>query len=147
MSQNDTKEMGFHWESEPVSKVFGENNHSDKRVVNPQAQIAVMDNVAKFDAAFPGLILALQDGSSLRVRCQAVGRKFDGKDLEANRTAVLAMMRGTRASVTITRRPLPNGQMYQGHDEAEYRQLVTVAYVDLGIDEDKAIELAKLLPF
>lgn len=150
MLQNDTIDyasMGIRWESEDVAIVYGENQ-SDKRIVNTVAQIAVMTDVALFDATFPGYILASSNGTSLRVMCQRVGRKFDGKDIEANRKAVLDAIRGTRAkSGTTVRRPLPDGTFYTGSDEVEFRRQYAALLVDLGTPGTLALTIADKLPW
>ncbi len=150
MSQNDTIDyasMGIRWESEDVAVVYGENQ-SDKRVVNSAAQIAVMTDVALFDATFPGFILASSNGTSLRVMCQRVGRKFSGKDIDANRKAVLDAIRGTRAKGGVTiRRAMPDGTFYHGSDETEFRQLYAALLVDLGTPGELALTIAARLPW
>lgn len=147
MSQNDTLDyeaMGIRWDSEAVAQVYGDNQ-SDKRIVNNAAQIAVMVDVQKFEAAFPGYILSMSDGTSLRVACQRIGRKFGGKDIEKNREAVLAHLRGvrTRTSPTTVRRNLPDGTFYTGTNETEYRAQYMALLVDAGCPGDVAQNIAR----
>lgn len=149
MSHTDTEYagMGIRWESEDVAIVYGDNQ-SDKRVVNEAAQIAVMTDVALFNAAFPGFILASSNGTSLRVICQRVGRKFNGKDIEANRKAVLDSIRGTRAKgLPQTKRAMPDGTFYHGNNEQEFRGLYAAALVDLGTPGELALAIAARLPW
>ena len=150
MSHTDTQyeEMGIRWESEDVSIVYGENQ-SDKRIVNSAAQIAVMSDVDKFRATFgDGYILSMSNGTSLRVMCQRIGRKFNGKDIEGNRKAVLDAIRGARATRTTTsKRPMPDGTFYHGADENEFRQLYAGMLVDLGTPGELALAIAKRLPW
>lgn len=149
-SQNDTDyaAMGLRWESEDVSVVYGDNQ-SDKRVVNAAAQIAVITDIDLFRATFGDtFLLAMSDGTSLRVGCQRVGRKFNGKDIEANRKAVLDYIRGVRAKGASTpKRGLPDGTFYHGSDETEYRQKYTVALVDLGTPAELALAISARLPW
>lgn len=154
MSQNqtaaqfdDTFDGAIRWESEAVATVYGDNQ-SDKRTVNAAAQIAVMQDVQKFEVAFPGYILQSSDGTSLRVACQRIGRKFNGKDVEGNRKAVIAHLQGVRASRTqIVRRALPDGTFYTGTDEVEFRQTYAAALVDAGVDSSIALGISKALPW
>lgn len=151
MLQNDTLDyeaLGIRWESEEVAQVYGENQ-SDKRTVNSAAQIAVMTDVEKFDKAFPGYILAMSDGTSLRVSCQRIGRKFDGKDIPANRQAVLEHLKGIRrkGSPAQVKRPLPNGKFFLGTEETAYRAEYTAALVDAGVESGLALQIAKALPW
>lgn len=150
MNTLDYEALGIKWETESVSRVFGPNQ-SDKQEVNDAAQIAVMTDVARFDAAFPGYILAMSNGTSLRVKCQSIGRKFNGRteaDREANRAAVMASLKGVRIRATSApKRPIPGGEYYHGTNETEYRQLCLAAYVDQGFDSAVASKLVALLPF
>ena len=140
-------EMGIRWESEEVSVVYGDNQ-SDKRIVNSAAQIAVITDLDKFRATFGDtFLLAMSDGTSLRVGCQRIGRKFDGKNIEGNRKAVLDYIRGTRSRGTTTRRPLPDGTFYHGTDEVEFRQLYAAKLVDLGTPATLALTISDRLPW
>lgn len=150
MSQDTTDytRMGIRWETEAVSKVFGPN-HSDKRTVNPAAQIAVIEDLDLFRAEFgDDYILGMSDGTSTRVLCQRVGRKFDGKDVEGNRRAVLDAMRGVRAKGRpAPRRPMPDGTFWHGTDEMEYRQAYIALLVDAGTPANVATALGNRLPW
>lgn len=143
ITDNGCAEYGFRWESEPVQTQAGPNG-SDRKPVNLAAQIAVIVDVATFEATFPGYILAMADGTSLRVSCQRIGRKFDGRDIPGNRRAVVEHLTGLRAKATRTvKRGLPNGTFYTGTDETEYRQQYAAALVDAGVDGEIAIGIAR----
>jgi len=149
-SQNDTP-LGYHWVSEPVSLVYGDNQ-SDKRIVNDAAQILVIDDIEAWRANFgDAFLLATANGTSPRVICQRVGRKAQfhgGRNIEANRTAVLAAVAGIRASGTSTvRHALPDGTFYHGLDETEFRQLYAAGLVDAGVDGGIATALAARIAF
>lgn len=147
-AQNDDTFGGaITWESEDVAIVYGDNQ-SDKRVVNTAAQIAVMADVDLWRAQFgDAYILASSNGTSLRVACQRIGRKFNGKDIPANRRAVIDHIRGirVRGSTTKTVRDLPDGTKYDGTNEVEYRQLYGAALVDAGVDGNIAQNIARQL--
>ncbi len=143
ITDNGCAEYGFRWESEPVQTQAGPNG-SDRKPVNRVAQIAVIENVEKFEAAFPGYILAMADGTSLRVSCQRIGRKFNGRDIAGNRRAVVEHLTGLRAKASRTvKRGLPDGTFYTGTDETEYRQAYAAALVDQGVDGDLAMGIAR----
>lgn len=152
MSQNETLDydaMGIRWETEPVSRTFGENQ-SDKRIVNPSAQILVIEDIDKFRATFgDDFLLATANGTSPRVICQRIGRHdrfHNGRDIEGNRAAVLNAVRGTRNTLkAVTRHPLPDGTFYHGTDETEYRQLYMAGLVDAGVPTGIAQNLAKVM--
>lgn len=147
----DTPEtFGCRWETEAVSAVFGENNQSDKRVVNPTAQILVIVDLDVFRATFGDkFLIAMSDGTSLRVICQRIGRKHNGKDNTANRKAVIDSINGirTRGASVTTKRPLPNGTFYHGTDETEYRQSYIAALVELDTPVTLAQAIVARLPF
>ena len=139
------QEYGFHWESETVQTQAGPNG-SDRHPVNTAGQIAVMDDVEKFNQAFPGYLVAMADGTSCRVSCQRIARKFNGKDIPGNRKAVVDHLTGVRVRTTSTvRRSLPNGQVYSGTNETEFRQLYAAALVDSGVDGTLAVQIANTI--
>lgn len=143
----DPADFGIRWESEEVSVQFGDHA-TDRRVVNPASQIAVITDLDKFRAKFGDqFLLAMSDGTSLRVACQRIGRKFDGKNIEANRKAVLDHIAGVRMKSSSTRRPLPDGTFYHGTDENEFRQKYALMLVDLGTPGELALTIAKRLPW
>ncbi len=150
ISDNECAQYGIRWETEAVAKVFGENNQSDKRPVNTSAQIAVIADIDAFRAAFgDAYILASSNGTSLRVMCQRIGRKFSGNDILANRRAVIHAIQGVRVSGarTTVRHDLPNGTTYAGTNETEYRQMYAAMLVDMGADGTLALTLAKNHPW
>lgn len=143
ITDNGCQEYGFKWSAETVSRDHGPNA-SDRRPVNNKAQIVVIFDVAKFEAAFPGYLLKCANGTSPRVECQRIGRKFTGNDIPGNRRAVVSHMMGSRVKLArIVSRPLPDGKTYTGTDETEYRQMYAAALVDAGVDGPLAVEIAR----
>lgn len=139
------QEYGFSWSGESVQEQAGPNG-SDRAPVNTAAQIAIMTDVEKFHQAFPGYLVAMADGTSLRVSCQRIGRKFSGKDIPGNRKAVVDHLTGVRVRTTsAVRRSLPNGQVYTGTNEVEFRQLYAAALVDSGVDGNIAAQIARTI--
>ena len=145
----DTVEHGYTWETEAVSMVFGENNQSDKRIVNDAAQILVITDLDKFRSEFgDAFILAMADGTSVRVMCQRIGRKFKKGQADLNQVAVINAIKGVRTrSATSVRRPLADGTFYLGTDETEYRAKYAASLVDSGVDASLAVTISNRLPF
>lgn len=141
MTQNETTSardwsaIGLDWTTEGVSEVFGENNQSDKRIVNAKAQMPVVTDLAKFrdhfgDDCFLGW---LNSSNSLRVRAQSIGRKHKASlGIEANREAVYNAIRGVR-NAPVRSAPF---------DRAAFIGTYTAALIDKGIDAALARQLA-----
>lgn len=156
MSRNWT-DLGIVWESSPVSERIGSNDTS--KVVIGLAEIPQLSDVAKaIDAGLSDAILAGCNGTSWRVSAQDVGRSFlkaDGKRMadgtykitdeqrEALRERVFNRIKGLRSpggsrTVTVTVHNLPNGTVFNGSDETEYRQAFAATLIDMGVPSDAA---------
>jgi hypothetical protein len=144
----DTLEHGYTWESEAVSKRFGPND-SDKRIINDAAQILVINDLDKFRVEFgDSFLIAMADGTSVRVMCQRVGRTFKSGEVAANQAAVINAIKGVRTrGATIPKRPLADGTFYHGTNETEYRAKYAASLVDAGVDGSLALTIAARLPF
>lgn len=145
-------DVGLGWTAEDVSKVFGENNASDKRVI-ATAQLPVVKDLDKLKAAGVDVLAWLNASNSMRVRAQAIGRKAKkNADVETLRESVFSALKGVRMTasgrvVEIVKRPLPDGSMYDGTDENEYRQAYAAALVDSGVDATVALQIATQVAF
>lgn len=145
ITDNGCDEYGFHWEAETVQTQAGPNG-SDRSPVNTAAQIAVMTDVEKFNQAFPGYLIAMADGTSLRVACQRIGRKFSGKDIPGNRKAVMDHLTGVRIRTTGPAAiPLPDGTKYAGRDLDGFRAAYLSALLNLGTDPQVAHNISKVV--
>jgi len=138
--------IGINWIAEPVSEVFGENNQSDKREV----AIAQLPQIIDIDKAAKGginILNWLNASNSMRVRAQAIARSHQTLKPDAMREMVFAALLGQRAAggsrtTVITIRNLPDGKVYDGNDEIEFRQLFMAALIDMGVDGAMAREKA-----
>lgn len=150
-TQIDWAARGITWSVEPVSKVYGENNQSDKRVLG-DAQILVVNDLEKFRAEYgDACVLGVMDGTSIRVMSQDVNRSGLAKGLgvEEIRSRIDARLRGTRnrpVGGVVTKEVLvyllPNGQKFEGTTLVEYQQQYLAALVDAGVDSAVARTLA-----
>jgi hypothetical protein len=150
ISDEFASEYGIRWETESVAKVFGDNNQSDKRAVNANAQIAVMTDVGLFRQAFGDeYIIGSSDGTSLRVSCQRIGRKFDGRNIPDNRREVINHILGVRAkgNTRQVRHGLPDSTWHVGTDQNAYIATYAAQLVDKGIPGDMALTIAKGMPW
>jgi hypothetical protein len=66
---NDTSAYGFTFELGALGKGTGPD-----KIMYPAQPLLKVTDVAKFDAAFPGVILAHSDGQSIRVHAQRIAR-------------------------------------------------------------------------
>ena len=144
----ECERYGIRWETEKVSERHGPND-SDKAICNSHAQIAVMTDVALFHASFPTYILVMSDGTSMRVSCQRVARKFTGKDIPGNRRGVIDHILGIRAKghSPQPRHGLPDGTWYGGTDQNTYIAEYAAQLIDSGVDGGIALNIAKRLPW
>ena len=143
--------IGLSWLAEDVSKVFGENNASDKRVV-ATAQLPVVTDLDKLAAGGVDILAWLNASNSMRVRAQAIARKNPKADPEKMRELVFSALQGVRMGVAgrtveIIKRALPDGNFYTGTDENEYRSQYAAALVDKGVDSDVALTIATTVAF
>lgn len=146
MGARDWSAIGIVWESDDVSEVFGENNQSDKRVV-ATAQLPRIIDLDKAAKAGVNILAWLNASNSMRVRAQAIARATEGKlDVEALRERVFAALLGQRATATgrtVVKRNLPDGTIYEGDSEVDFRQLFALALVEMGVPSDVATEKAR----
>lgn len=143
IAQIDWAARGITWAEEEVSKVFGENNQSDKRVIG-LAQIPVVVDLDLFRKEYgDACVLGILDGTSIRVMAQDVSRTGLTKGIakEEIRARVDARLRGVRnrpTGGTVTKEVLvyllPNGQKFEGSTLVEYQQQYIAALVDAGVD-------------
>lgn len=154
MTENDYAEMGIRFDTEEVSKQRGD--HASDRVVIGSAQICVVNDLDKFRTAFSdATILGILDGTSIRVLSQDVSRRnLDKgvKDAAVLQTAIINRLRGVRnasgggtRTVTITKvlTRLPEGQLYEGTDEAEFQAAYAAQLVDAGVPTEAALAIAR----
>lgn len=148
MSQN-WESFGISWESEVVSRQNGPNK-TDRVAFHTHAQIPKIADYDKFVDHFgkPAVLAMFNASNSIRVRAQAVNRGLienGEKDTDKLRQAVYNAMRGVRATaspIQVRVYTLPNGQLYNGQDVTEYRQLYASALVEAGVDASVAIVIA-----
>lgn len=150
MTTRDWAAIGLGWVTEPVSKVFGDNNQSDKRKV-ADAEIPQVLNIDLLAAAKVDVLGWLNASNSMRVRAQAIARTHKGT-AEELREKVFQALLGQRnvtggRTVTIVKRPLPDGTMYEGTDENEFRQMYAASLVDQGVDATVALSIATTVAF
>lgn len=146
---NNYDELGIRFDLEEVAKQSGDNR-SDKVTFNRKAPIVIVTDVTKFREAFGDeTILAVFDGTSIRVKSQAIARRMlaKGADEAAIREANVNMLRGVRnatrgGTTVVTKYALPNGETYSGTDANEYQQLFAAALVDAGVDATTALAIA-----
>lgn len=146
----DWAAIGINWITEPVQKQHGDH-YTDRHVVGNAElpQIADIDLVAKSGVS---ILAWLNASNSMRVRAQAIARTHKGT-AEELREKVFAALLGQRQSgfgtktITVVKRPLPNGEMYEGTDENEFRQLYAAALVDSGVNADVALQIATTITF
>lgn len=153
-------EIGLDWAAEEVMKQFGENNQSDKRIVGV-AQLPIVTDIDKLGASGVDVLAWLNSSNSLRVRAQALGRSSKlpknaaDEKVEQLREKVYSAMLGVRMSggrvveriVTVVEKRLPDGTIYKGESEEEFRAAFAAALIDLGVESAKALEMAKLVEF
>jgi len=144
MSARNWQEMGIKWLEEKVSRMAG----TTKVEIRGMAQIPHIENLELAIAHFGAeRVMEWVNGTSLRVTAQAVNRaNLPEVTGEALRELIYQRMMGTRVrSVgrrTVKVYTLPNGTQYTGEDLVEYRQLFVAALVDMGVDNEKAIQMA-----
>ncbi len=148
MSQN-WESFGISWTSETVSRQNGPNK-TDRVAYSTPAQLPQVADYDKFVAHFgkPAVLAMVNASNSIRVRAQAVCRGLlenGERDADKLRQAVYNAMRGVRAQaspIQVRVYTLPNGQMYNGTDVTEYRQMYAAALVEAGVPADVAVNLA-----
>lgn len=151
---------GIVWETSDVSRQHGPNK-SDRAVIGTAEIPKVVDMAKAIDAGLGDAMLAGINGTSWRVTAQDVSRRYieatpkDKRNKDDLRKLVYDRLRGIRARVVggrveyveVVKRPLPDGTMYDGTDEVEFRQLYLAALVDGGVQPDVARTLATNVQF
>ncbi len=149
-TQIDWAARGISWAEEPVAKVFGENNQSDKRVIG-NAQIPVVNDLDLFRKEYgDACVLGILDGTSIRVMAQDVNRTGITKGLpkEEIRARIDARLRGVRnrplggGTKEVLVYLLPNGTKFTGTSLVEYQQQYMAALVDAEVPAAVAQALA-----
>lgn len=147
-------ETGLAWEVSKVARQAGDHR-SDRLTINGDAQIAT---IGDFDTAIEHFgretVLGwINSSNSIRVMSQEISRNGlqTGLNAEAIREKIYMRLKGMRNSpaqrtVVIEKKVynLPNGQKYTGTDLTEYQQQYAAAMVDLGVDPEKALAVAKM---
>jgi hypothetical protein len=140
---------GIVWLTEDVSERAGPNG-TDTRVLG-KAQIPQVTNLSAFVQEYgEGAVLGSLDGTSIRVMAQDVNRRGIVKRLSAEeiRTRIDGRLRGIRPrGVPETKEvlvyALPNGDVFTGTDEIEYQQEYAAALVEMGVEAEMALTIAK----
>lgn len=148
MDKNQWELVGVEFVEDDVAKRAGPNA-SDKRLVG-KATIAMIRDLDKFRSAYgDGYILRMADGTSLRVTCQRMWRdnpKMAFDEFSQRLDGVFRNARVTGGTKTVTvevvKHDLPDGTVYEGMDEVEYRQLYAAGMVDLGTPGNVAVAIA-----
>lgn len=143
---------GITWNAETVGKQNGPNK-TDWVAYPTKAQIPTVSDYEKFVAHFgkPLVLAWLNASNSMRVKAQAVSRgliESGTKDADTIRQGVYNALLGLRAqaavhTVTIVKVTLPDGSVYEGSDEIEFRQMFAAALVGLGVPTEAAIAKAQ----
>lgn len=144
-------DLGLAWEAGEVAKQFGDNA-TDRRTLNIKAQIPKVTDIDKATAAGIDVLAWVNSANSPRVMAQDVARKRAEKSPkptdEEMRELVFSRLKGVRnvggrvVERVVVKRALPNGSMYEGSDEMEFRAQYAAALIDLGVDGKVAQESA-----
>ena len=121
------EDAGFAWDKGEVSY---EPTKGQKVLLAKDAPHVKVIDVEKFEAAFPGVILAALNGTSIKVACQAVTRRALLRAKQPGvkpptddemRLAVLNSLRGikNRSTVIVRREYAAFGQTFATLDEAK----------------------------
>lgn len=143
-------EAGFVWEYGEVS--YRPNPKESTKVSLGQAPHVKCTDVGKFEANFPGVILAALDGTSILVACQAVTRRRlkavrSGAPKPTDdelRGSVINALRGVKNRATVIERDnwlaLDQSSFKTQAEAAEHSVQLLVAK---GLDEDMAREIVE----
>lgn len=102
-------------------------------------------------AGLGNAILSGVNGTSWRVKAQDVGRRALEKnrkaDVEQMKISIFARLQSVRTTSvqTIREHRLPDGTLFTGTDEIEFKQEALGQYVDLGIEMEVAQKLVAAL--
>jgi hypothetical protein len=146
MSRYNWSDYGIAFETEAVAKRAGPNN-SDKRTVSDKAQIAVIVDLQKFLKEFgEDCLLAMSDGTSLRVKSQGLNRAMVGKSVDEIQDAHYNLIKGIRRAGRATPMyPLPDGSKMAGDDWTAYQAAYMAQLVDMGMPGDVARNISLAL--
>jgi hypothetical protein len=137
----DGSDAGFTWE---LGEVQYEPTKGTKVSLGDAPHTKVTD-VTKFEATFPGVIIAALNGTSIKVACQAVTRRMKLKNRQVTendmRAAVINSLRGikNRATVVTQRVFVWGGKEYATQLEAE--TAMREALEAKGLDADTIEEI------
>ena len=132
----DGTDAGFTWE---LGEVQYEPTKGTKVSLGDAPHTKVTD-VTKFEATFPGVIIAALNGTSIKVACQAVTRRMKLKNRQVTendmRAAVINSLRGikNRATVVTQKVYVWNKVEYATLDEAAAQARLDLAAK--GLDEE-----------
>lgn len=146
----DWNALGIHWTESDVQRQHGD--HATDRAILGKAQIPVLADMdlAKAAGLTPAILKGV-NGTSWRVMAQDVCRGLlekGIKDVETTRERIYARLLSIRQAgtvvqtVTVVKRPLPDGTMYEGSDENEFRANYMAALIDAGVDANVARTMA-----
>ncbi len=139
--------LGIVFVQDTVAKGTGTN----KIEYRTKAELPTVGDWEKFVEHFgaPSVLNMLNASNSIRVGAQAICRDLLERNAncpaEEMREAVYAWMKGVRGrsaqtiTVTVVKRYLVDGSLFEGSDEMEWRQANIAALVEMGLDADKAI--------
>ena len=149
---------GAEWLIESVS---AEDSSGEKNSLGRCPILHVNDARAFMDAVGHDTLAAIANGTSIRVKCQDLGRSGIRRKLSLDDMArrCLNWLSGVRntgvrtrvetvtvtETVTVKVRMLPDGTPYTGNDLTEYRQLFIAASVDMGVPVERAADNASRL--
>lgn len=140
---------GMVWEANQTNKRTDGPNNSDMRATINMAQIPAPSDFDKMVEHFgKGIVLGWIRGSnSLRVAAQAVAREVEHKiSVQEMRLRVYERIMGIRSAratvVTVEKiverivkvRTLPDGSVFDGDDEMEYRQAIVATLTEMGLE-------------
>lgn len=134
-------DAGFTWELGEVSY----EPTKGQKVSLGDAPHAKVEDVAKFEDNFPGIILAALNGTSIKVACQAVTRRAILRNRQVTetelRSLVLNNLRGikNRAAVVVKREIKAFGRIFASDEE--YMTFGLELLTSKGLDEETAREI------
>lgn len=135
----DGTDAGFTWE---LGEVQYEPSKGHKVSLGDAPHTKVTD-VSKFEAAFPGVILAALNGTSIKVACQAVTRRMKLKNRQVTeqemRAAVVNSLRGIKNRATVVTTFVAFGKKFA--TEAEALEFGREFLRSKGLDEETVEEI------
>lgn len=137
----DGTDAGFSWE---LGEVQYEPTKGTKVSLGDAPHTKVTD-VAKFEATFPGVILAALNGTSIKVACQAVTRRMKLKNRQVSenemRAAVINSLRGikNRSGIVVKTVIRAFGRVFE--TEEQYLEFGREFLATKGLDSDTIEEI------